>query len=163
MKLSNAASKSTYRSAHEANELFRREQPASQRPRPSPPGSYPAQFPPQPRMNAVAAAPLPKIEDRSPAIAWFPVAVFALVWLEVVSRLRFEWSVNPQYGYGWAVPILAAYIFYRRWQNAPPAGGAASERLLGCADCHRGAGSYPRPAHSGSESGLAIVELGDGA
>jgi exosortase len=70
-------------------------------------------------MNVVAAAPLPKIEDRSPAIAWFPVAVFGLVWLEVVSRLRFEWSVNPQYGYGWAVPILAVYIFWRRWQNAP--------------------------------------------
>jgi exosortase len=70
-------------------------------------------------MNAVVAAPLPKLENRSPAIAWFPVAVFALVWLEVVSRLRFEWSVNPQYGYGWAVPILAAYIFWRRWQDAP--------------------------------------------
>jgi exosortase len=52
-------------------------------------------------------------------MAWFPVAVFALVWLEVVSRLRFEWSINPQYGYGWAVPVLAAYIFWRRWQNAP--------------------------------------------
>jgi exosortase len=52
-------------------------------------------------------------------MAWFPVAVFALVWLEVISRLRFEWSINPQYGYGWAVPFLAAYIFWRRWQSAP--------------------------------------------
>jgi exosortase len=70
-------------------------------------------------MNAaVAVAPL-KIENRSPAIAWFPVIVFGLVWLEVISRLRFEWSINPQYGYGWAVPILAAYIFWRRWQSAP--------------------------------------------
>jgi exosortase len=51
---------------------------------------------------------------------WFPVAVFALVWLLLVSRLRFEWSINPQYGYGWTVPFLAAYTFWRRSQNAPP-------------------------------------------
>jgi exosortase len=52
---------------------------------------------------------------------WFAIAVFALVWIEVVSRLRFEWSINPQYGYGWTVPFLAAYIFWRRWETAPPA------------------------------------------
>jgi exosortase len=70
-------------------------------------------------MNAVAAAAPRKIENPVRTIAWFPLAVFALVWLEVISRLRFEWSINPQYGYGWAVPILATYIFWRRWQNAP--------------------------------------------
>jgi exosortase len=84
-------------------------------------------------MNAVPVAPL-KIENRSPAIAWFPVIVFGLVWLEVVSRLRFEWSINPQYGYGWAVPILAAYIFWRRWQSAPtpaaPRAGVFWEALI---------------------------------
>jgi exosortase len=70
-------------------------------------------------MNAVAPAVSPKTEIEARSPSWFPVAVFALVWLEVVSRLRFEWSINPQYGYGWAVPFLAAYIFWRRWQNAP--------------------------------------------
>ena len=70
-------------------------------------------------MNAVATAAPPQVEKASRAIAWFPLAVFALVWLELISRLRFEWSINPQYGYGWAVPLLAAYIFWRRWQTAP--------------------------------------------
>jgi exosortase len=70
-------------------------------------------------MNAVATAAPRKIENPVRAVAWFPLTVFALVWLEVISRLRFEWSINPQYGYGWAVPILAAYIFWRRWQTAP--------------------------------------------
>ncbi len=70
-------------------------------------------------MNAVATAVPRKIENPARTIAWFPLAVFALVWLEVISRLRFEWSINPQYGYGWAVPFLAAYVFWRRWQNAP--------------------------------------------
>lgn len=70
-------------------------------------------------MNAVLAPARAKIENASSASAWFPVAVFAVVWLEVISRLRLEWSINPQYGYGWAVPFLAAYIFWRRWQSAP--------------------------------------------
>ena len=62
-------------------------------------------------------------------INWFPVAVFALVWIELISRLRFEWSINPQYGYGWTVPFLAAYIFWRRSENAP-APSAPDHRIL---------------------------------
>ncbi|MEY2572095.1 MAG: hypothetical protein QOJ87_308 [Verrucomicrobiota bacterium] len=78
-------------------------------------------------MNAIATAAPPTVHPSPRATAWFPIAVFALVWLEVVSRLRLEWSINPQYGYGWAVPVLAAYIFWRRWQNAPvPAAANAS-------------------------------------
>lgn len=89
-------------------------------------------------MNAVAPAVSPKTEDRARTLSWFPVAVFGLLWLQVVSRLRFEWSINPQYGYGWAVPFLAAYIFWRRWQDAPApssprAGLFWSAALLGCA------------------------------
>jgi exosortase len=49
------------------------------------------------------------------------VIAFGLLWLELISRLRFEWSINPQYGYGWTVPFLAAYIFWRRLQHAPAA------------------------------------------
>ncbi|MFL6589558.1 MAG: exosortase/archaeosortase family protein [Chthoniobacterales bacterium] len=72
-------------------------------------------------MNAIATelAPTPTATTRT--IAWFPVVVLGLVWLEVVSRLRLEWSINPQYSYGWAVPFLAAYIFWRRWHSAPAA------------------------------------------
>jgi exosortase len=61
------------------------------------------------------------VAPTSPGINWFPLSVFALVWIELISRLRFEWSINPQYGYGWTVPFLAAYIFWRRYENAPPA------------------------------------------
>lgn len=55
----------------------------------------------------------------SRAICWGPVGVFALVWIEVVSRLHFEWSINPQYSYGWAVPFLAGYSFWHRYKTAP--------------------------------------------
>jgi exosortase len=70
-------------------------------------------------MNALATTAPAKVERVSGAIHWFPVAVFALVWLELSSRLRFEWSINPQYSYGWAVPLLAGYVFWQRWQSAP--------------------------------------------
>lgn len=52
---------------------------------------------------------------------WLGLVAFALLWLELASRLRFEWSINPQYGYGWTVPFLAAYLFWRRWQSTPVA------------------------------------------
>jgi len=53
-----------------------------------------------------------------PDVAGACVVLFA-VWLEVASRLRFEWSINPQYGYGWTVPFAAAYLLWRRWSVAP--------------------------------------------
>lgn len=52
---------------------------------------------------------------------WVAIVTIGLVWLELVSRLRFEWSINPQYGYGWTVPLLATYIFWRRTETLPPA------------------------------------------
>jgi len=70
-------------------------------------------------MNATLSVAAPATTTTRAGIDWVAVAAFALLWLEVVSRLRFEWSVNPQYGYGWTVPFLAAYIFWRRMQNAP--------------------------------------------
>src|SRR5438270_12360287 len=45
--------------------------------------------------------------------------VVVAVWLEVASRLRFEWTINPQYGYGWAVPFAAAFLLWKRWTVAP--------------------------------------------
>src|SRR4051794_9878910 len=70
-------------------------------------------------MNAIATELAPTTTARTRTIAWFPVIVLGLVWFEVASRLRLEWSINPQYSYGWAVPFLAAFIFWRRWQSAP--------------------------------------------
>lgn len=72
-------------------------------------------------MNATVSAAMPVTAVRRSQVDWLAVAAFGLLWIEVVARLRFEWSVNPQYGYGWTVPFLAAYIFWRRMQRAPEA------------------------------------------
>src|ERR1700681_1155974 len=84
-----------------------------------------------PRMNGtISPAPL-VMSPPSRGISWFPLAVFALVWIELISRLRFEWSINPQYGYGWIVPLLAAYSFWRRYENAPPPSPPERRILVG--------------------------------
>src|SRR5437016_7942208 len=45
--------------------------------------------------------------------------IFAWLWLEVINQLKAEWSLNPQYGYGWSVPFLALYLLWRRWPHRP--------------------------------------------
>lgn len=74
-------------------------------------------------MNAATIiSPAPPVSRTEPTrVDWLAIAAFGVVWLELVSRLRFEWSINPQYGYGWTVPFLALYIFWRRLQSAPAA------------------------------------------
>src|SRR5712691_12573181 len=73
-----------------------------------------------------SSAEAPLMETRRPAAArtfpWrlaFAAIAFLLLWLELINQLQSEWSLNPQYGYGWTVPFLAAYIFYQRWLRRP--------------------------------------------
>jgi exosortase len=80
-------------------------------------------------MNAAVTTAIPNAAAEPSRIDWLAASAFGLLWLLIISRLRFEWSVNPQYGYGWTVPLLAGYIFWRRWQQAPQASPASSPIL----------------------------------
>jgi exosortase len=69
----------------------------------------------------------------SELFAWRLLAtavVLGLLWLEVINQLKAEWSLNPQYGYGWSVPFLALYLLWRRWPHRP-APAAAPRKLPG--------------------------------
>jgi exosortase len=35
----------------------------------------------------------------------------------LINHLRVEWSVNPQYAYGWAVPFLCLYLLWRKAES----------------------------------------------
>ncbi|MEP6603401.1 MAG: archaeosortase/exosortase family protein [Spartobacteria bacterium] len=63
-----------------------------------------------------------------------PRVYFGVIWFAVVRHLRPEWSLNPQYGYGWSVPFLAAYLLWKRWPDrpvsSPPAGATFCILLL---------------------------------
>lgn len=41
------------------------------------------------------------------------------VWFGVFNVLSAEWEANPQYGYGWFVPLLGGAIFWNRWRTRP--------------------------------------------
>ena len=82
-------------------------------------GSYPAKSLHAINMDTATSPSPPDVAPGSPAKIWVPIAIFALAWIELISRLRFEWSINPQYGYGWTVPFLAVYLFWQRYQKAP--------------------------------------------
>lgn len=47
------------------------------------------------------------------------VLVFGLIWFELINQLKPEWWLNPQYNYGLVVPLLALYLFWKRWRNRP--------------------------------------------
>src|SRR5437762_4591449 len=47
------------------------------------------------------------------------VALLGYLWFRLIDHLRVEWSLNERYAYGWAVPILCAWLAYRRWRSSP--------------------------------------------
>ncbi len=63
-----------------------------------------------------AGAALPQSGDSQ---SWPTLFVLAALWLLNLNQLRVEWSINPQYTYGWTVPFLALYLFAERWKDRP--------------------------------------------
>jgi hypothetical protein len=41
----------------------------------------------------------------------------AWLWFVLINDLRVEWTVNPQYSYGWAVPFLCAFLLWQKLTN----------------------------------------------
>jgi exosortase len=70
-------------------------------------------------------APTGFVPSTSSEVAAWPFAIavlfFALLWYEVINQLKTDWSLNPQYGYGWTVPFVALYLIWRRWSERPAA------------------------------------------
>ena len=58
-------------------------------------------------------------DSRWRAAWWTSLGLIITAWLLVFNQQRLEWSVNPTYAYGWAVPLLAGYLFYERWRSRP--------------------------------------------
>ena len=74
--------------------------------------------------HSIAVAPAREPRARAARLIWNrPLALaavaFFILWLEIIFQLQSEWSLNPQYSYGWTVPFLAAWLFYLRWTDRP--------------------------------------------
>ncbi|MCX6968502.1 MAG: exosortase/archaeosortase family protein [Verrucomicrobia bacterium] len=64
-------------------------------------------------------------------LGWLAWVGFGGMWLLLVNQLWLEWSTNPDYSYGFVVPLLALYLFALRWQSwQPPACPAPTPRSL---------------------------------
>ncbi len=41
------------------------------------------------------------------------------VWVLFIAEVSPQWSIDPDYNYGWAVPLLFLFLLARRWQSRP--------------------------------------------
>jgi exosortase len=64
---------------------------------------------------------------------WVTVIALASVWWLSIRMLWTEWEIDPQYSYGFLVPILCVALFLQRWRDRPSAGESVNPRLLGLA------------------------------
>lgn len=58
------------------------------------------------------------------------VALFGGLWFLLAWVLAPDWSLYPQYSYGWFVMPLAAYLFWRQWEIRPNPQPSSPNRLI---------------------------------
>src|SRR5256714_10346106 len=73
-----------------------------------------------PQMDETIAQPAAVSAPVAKKTNWLIVlVVFGLIWFELINQLKPEWWLNPQYNYGLIVPLLAIYLFWKRWRIRP--------------------------------------------
>ena len=68
-----------------------------------------------------AVSPTLLVPRDSTWVLWLPMALFAVLWVDLVRQLSHTWEAREQYSYGWFVPFFAVYLFWRRWLDRPAA------------------------------------------
>ena len=48
-----------------------------------------------------------------------PLFLFGTLWYLLIKHLSVRWAINPQYSFGWFVPVISAYVFLIRWRTRP--------------------------------------------
>ena len=64
---------------------------------------------------------------------WVALIALASIWWLSIRMLWTEWEIDPQYSYGFLVPILCVALFMQRWRDRPPTGESGNPLLLGLA------------------------------
>jgi exosortase len=59
----------------------------------------------------------------------------AWLWFVLINDLRVEWTVNPQYSYGWAVPFLCVFLLWQSAKREAPSGKHSAPCALRLAPC----------------------------
>ena len=85
--------------------------------------------PPPTSAEPVFSSPVRGFASRVWRGGWFlPLLALAGCWLLLFDALRGEWQINPQYNFGWAVPLLSVSLLLRRWGLRPAPARPASRR-----------------------------------
>ena len=63
--------------------------------------------------------PSPQTAPIARSLGWLAVAVLVGLWAYAVYRLGTLWHTNPDYAYGWFVPLLCLALFWERWKQRP--------------------------------------------
>lgn len=79
-------------------------------------------------MSANPQCPIVAQPHSSLLKTWLSFAVFAVLWVDLIRQLSYMWSTNEQYAYGWAVPLLALGLLWKRWLTRPAPQPGASPR-----------------------------------
>ena len=65
----------------------------------------------------MTSAKLTKLEGAS---GWLlPVLVGAVAWYALIRMLWTDWAIDPQYSYGFLVPLLVIGLLLKRWEDHP--------------------------------------------
>lgn len=48
---------------------------------------------------------------------FFPFIPLAFLWFLLIKALSVEWTLSPQYSYGWIVPVLMFGLLLQRWRS----------------------------------------------
>ena len=66
-----------------------------------------------------APNPPAQTEPIARSLGWLAAGVLLLLWAYAVYRLGTAWYGNPDYAYGWFVPLLCLALFWERWKQRP--------------------------------------------
>ena len=61
---------------------------------------------------------------------WAVILALAAVWWLSIRMLWTEWEIDPQYSYGFLVPILCVALFLQRWRDRPSVGESGNPVIL---------------------------------
>jgi exosortase len=66
-----------------------------------------------------SVAPNPGILDYLQDGWVLALGVLAICWISLFLELSGEWNVNPQYGYGYVIPLIGPVLIWRRFRRRP--------------------------------------------
>jgi len=61
-----------------------------------------------------------KLPPTTPQALWISAAALSAIWWMSIRMLWSDWDIDPQYSYGFLVPILCVALFMQRWRDRPP-------------------------------------------